>query len=120
MLHRAAVFFLPSYTEAMPMSILEAMGYGLPVVSTNVGGIPQLVQQEENGYLCQPGDVQSFADALIRLLQDPQLREEMGKRSLDIVQTGFSLKAHTDGIERVYEEILSPESNKGANRHAPI
>lgn len=120
MLHKAAVFFLPSYTEGMPMSILEAMGYGLPIVSTNVGGIPQLVQQEENGYLCQPGDVQSFADALIRLLQDPQLREEMGKRSLDIVQTGFSLKAHTDGIERVYEEILSPESNKGANRHAPI
>ena len=109
-LKQASIFFLPSYAEGMPMSILEAMGAGLPIVSTNVGGIPQLVQQGENGILCEPGDVRAFADALIRLLQNARLREKMGMRSLDIMQADFSLKTHTDGIGRVYEKILNPES----------
>ena len=51
LLQEADIFFLPSYTEGMPMSILEAMGYGLPIVTTNVGGIPQLVENGKNGYM---------------------------------------------------------------------
>lgn len=51
LLKTSDIFFLPSYTEGMPMSILDAMGYGLPIVSTNVGGIPKIVHDGENG-LC--------------------------------------------------------------------
>ena len=64
----ADIFFLPSYNEGMPMSILDAMGYGLPVVSTNVGGIPKIVHDKENGACCEPGDIAGFSKSIISLL----------------------------------------------------
>lgn len=68
-LERAKVFFLPSYSEAMPMSILEAMGYGLPVVASNVGGIPSIVRNNINGFTFIPGDVEGMAAAIIEILK---------------------------------------------------
>lgn len=64
------IFFLPSYTEGMPMSILEAMGYGLPVVSTNIGGIPDLVKNNENGYLSDPGNTDEMAENILSILNN--------------------------------------------------
>lgn len=106
LLEEAALFFLPSYTEGMPMSILEAMGYGLPIVSSNVGGIPQLVTDGENGFLCKPGDAEGFAEAIIRILEDEKLRSEMGEASRKILRERYSLKHHTDELARVYESLM--------------
>ncbi len=106
-LRESAVFLLPSYDEGMPMSVLDAMGYALPVVSTNVGGIPQLVKEGVNGYLCTPGDTGDMAEALIRLLTDEEKRRQAGMESLRIVQARFGLSHHLDVLEQVYEETVA-------------
>ena len=77
-LQAADIFLLPSRYEGMPMTIIEAMGTGLPIVATAVGGVPDMLKQEESGLLttCDPDAV---ADAVLRLAQDLQLRERLGR-----------------------------------------
>ncbi|MDO5349827.1 MAG: glycosyltransferase family 4 protein [Lachnospiraceae bacterium] len=104
-LREADVFFLPSYNEGMPMSVLDAMGYGLPVVSTKVGGIPKIVHSGENGICCDPGDVDSMAGAITELLTNDQTRKSASAFSMKIVKEGYSLEAHLKMLEKVYEEI---------------
>ena len=103
LLREADVFFLPSYNEGMPMSVLDAMGYGLPVVSTNVGGIPKIVHDGENGYCCEAGDVNAFSRGIITLLKEKALRERSGLNSFDIVEKKYSLKEHFQMLEAIYE-----------------
>ena len=105
-LREADVFLLPSYQEGLPMSILDAMGYGLAIVSTCVGGIPELVQEGCNGYCCKPGDTPAIAEALCRILEDPDRNLQMGGNSLKILQSGFSVHAHLESLERIYAEVL--------------
>jgi len=61
------IFLLPSYLEGMPTVILEAMAHNKPVISTNIGGIPEIINNGINGYLCAPGDINAFAQALIKI-----------------------------------------------------
>lgn len=102
----ADLFFLPSYNEGMPMSILDAMGYGLPIVSTNVGGIPKIVRNGENGVCCDAGDIDSFVKSIISILKDKSLRLQYAARSMEIVKHSYSLDAHIDLLENLYEEVL--------------
>ena len=106
LLREADVFFLPSYNEGMPMSVLDAMGYGLPVVSTNVGGIPKIVHDGENGYCCDPGNVNRFAKGITKILLDGKERKSFGEASWKIVKEGYSLEAHLNRIEQAYEQVL--------------
>lgn len=105
-LEAADVFFLPSYNEGMPMSILDAMGYGLPIVSTNIGGIPKIVHNGDNGACLNPGDVTGFTKEIIRLLKDDIYREEASSASLRIVEEGYSLDAHLSKLLSVYKELI--------------
>lgn len=110
LLREADVFFLPSYNEGMPMSVLDAMGYGLPVVSTNVGGIPKIVHDEENGYCCDPGDVNRFAEGITEILSDRKERKLFVEASWKIVKEGYSLEAHLKLLTKVYGKVESNES----------
>lgn len=105
-LRNADVFFLPSYNEGMPMSILDAMGYGLPVVCTNVGGIPKIVHDGENGVCCSVGDVETFANGIIELLRNDNLRRKSAQESFYIVMKGYSLETHLRLLEEVYVNVL--------------
>lgn len=105
LLRDADVFFLPSYNEGMPMSVLDAMGYGLPIVSTNVGGIPKIVHEGENGYCCEAGNTSIMATEIIRLLKNREIRESASKASLDIVKKGYSMEAHLLLLEALYEKV---------------
>lgn len=106
LLRECDIFFLPSYNEGMPMSILDAMGYGLPIVSTLVGGIPKLVISGENGFLEQPGESERFAQDIIQLLTDEKLRMDAGRKSYEIVRDGYTLEAHLRKLEQVYKQVL--------------
>lgn len=103
-LRKSDVFFLPSYNEGMPMSVLEAMGYGLPIVSTNVGGIPRIVHNSKNGYICQPGDTDGFAKAIIEILQDAEELKAFSNCSYEIVREKYSLESHLKLIEELYQK----------------
>lgn len=106
LLRQADVFFLPSYHEGMPMSILDAMGYGLPVVSTCVGGIAKCVRDGKNGFLREPGDKQGFADAIVAILANSRRRIQMSEASFNIAAESYSLESHIAKIEAVYAVLL--------------
>lgn len=81
LLNKCDVFVLPSYNEGLPISVLEAMSYGMPIVSTKVGGIPEIVLNGENGFMVEPGDKKGLCDALLKLKDDKSLRRVMGEKS---------------------------------------
>ncbi len=98
----ASVFALPSYTEGLPVALLEAMGARLPVVATDVGGIPSVVTQHANGLLVKPGDIGALADALATVLGDPLLRERMGRQSRERIVRDFSAHKVVGQLEALY------------------
>ena len=77
----ASIFVLPSYAEGQPIAILEAMASGLPVVSTTVGAIPDVVVLGESGLLTEPGSPADLANALERLITDPDMRRRLGEQA---------------------------------------
>lgn len=85
----ADVYCMPSYEEAHPVAILEAMAASLPVVSTDVAGIPETVVDGRTGWLVRPGDVSAIADRLIRLLRAPAEARQMGAAGLARVRADF-------------------------------
>lgn len=105
LLREVDVFFLPSYSEGMPMSVLDAMGYGLPVVSTNVGGIPKIVHDGENGYCCDAGNIRVYSDSILRILGDEELRMVMSRASLDVVVNNYSLELHLKRLKKIFDSI---------------
>jgi glycosyltransferase involved in cell wall biosynthesis len=105
LLKDASLFTLPSYQEALPMAILEAMAACLPIVTTAVGGIPEIVQDGYNGFLVKPGDVKTLAEKLAILANDQHLREVMGRRSREIAQQELDVKPYVNRLVALYESI---------------
>ena len=88
------------------MSLLEAMGYGLPMVTTNVGGIPNLAGNGPQAVLAEAGDSGKMAEAIIRLLSDSAAWEEASKASYRRAEQEYSFERHLDGLEEVYRSVL--------------
>lgn len=99
---RADIFILPSYIEGLPMVILEAMGNGLPIISTRVGGIPEIVIEGYNGFLLTPGDITGLSQKIAVLIDQKALREEMGQNSYQHVQANYTLENLDRQIEALY------------------
>lgn len=106
LLNNADVFILPSYTEGLPISILEAMSYRLPVISTPVGGIPEVIKDGENGFLFTPGDKDALYNAINNLVADKNQREDMGEKSYKRVQQHFPDKV-AEILENIYTELMN-------------
>lgn len=81
LLNDCDVYILPSYAEGLPISILEAMSYSMPIISTLVGGIPEIVEPMENGILITPGDKQQLREGIDFFLSDQSIIESMGNKS---------------------------------------
>lgn len=86
LLNKVDAYILPSYHEGLPISILEAMSYSLPIISTNVGGIPEILKNGENGFIMSPGDKDAMYRAILELMNNEKLRMDMGKASYSKVQ----------------------------------
>ncbi|HZS03663.1 MAG TPA: glycosyltransferase family 4 protein [Blastocatellia bacterium] len=78
---QADFFVLPTYAEGLPVSVIEAMAAGLPVITTPVGGTPELITQGVEGWMVEPGDVDALAEKIVLLASDEQMRLEMGERA---------------------------------------
>ncbi len=98
------VYFLPSYIEGMPVSILEAMCNRLAIISTRIAGIPDLVKDEVNGYLRKPGDIEGFLELLIGFAAEPERARKMGLESYNIVQE-FDSSRILDQLITIYNEL---------------
>ncbi len=102
------LFVLPSYAEGLPISILEAMSYKKPILSTKVGGIPQIVHNGENGYLFTAGDVDALATLILQVLNEKEELTQMGQRSYEKVEPYRSPNVRAK-LEDLYTRLLSSD-----------
>jgi glycosyltransferase involved in cell wall biosynthesis len=102
----ANIFVMPSVYDNFPNAVLEAMACELPVVATNVGGIPMQVEQGENGFLIESGNVQQFKYSILTLSDDEYLAKEMGKRNRIKVKEKYNWEKSAKKLKDVYESIL--------------
>ena len=106
-LAEADCLVLSSHSEGLPMSILEGMAYGLPVIATKVGAIPELITDGKEGFLIAPKDIDALADRLIKLDRDPNMRRDMGKAARRRIMEYYTLEAMIDRLMMVYREVLN-------------
>lgn len=103
----ASIFCLPSYAEGFPMAVLDAWAYGLPVITTPVGGIPDIAKDGENLLLFQPGNYDQLAVQMERLIKDSVLKEKIQKQSLILATTKFNINTINKEIEDLYKSLQS-------------
>lgn len=104
LLNLADAFILPSYIEGVPISILEAMSYGLPILSTTVGGIPEIVSDGVNGFLFSPGDKTSIKSSIDTLLNDTGLCQRMGAASLQMCSSNMPAMVESE-LTQIYADL---------------
>lgn len=101
----ADIFVLPSYTEGLPLVVIEAMACGLPVIASKVGGIPEVISDSENGFLVQPQKEDVLKVKLETLVTDPNLREQFGKFSMQIIDDEFNIEYKIKRFIRIYKDL---------------
>lgn len=104
--HESSIFCLPSYAEGFPMAVLDAWAYGLPVVTTPVGGIPDVAIDGQNMLLFTSGDIDSLAFLLERMIGDDVLREKISIASRHFAENEFSIRDINARLGEIYENIM--------------
>jgi len=97
---------MPSLWEGLPLSLVLAMGAGLPVVATRVAGIPEVVQDNVSGFLVSPGNSAELGDALARVAADPALRRSAGEAARAYVRPRFGVDQYVSSITDLYDRLL--------------
>lgn len=103
----ADMLVLPSFAEGVPVVLMEAMASGLPVVSTRIAGIPELVEDGVTGFLVPAGDVETLTARIDTLLSDPERARAMGAAGRAVVEAEFDLRREVDWLARIFEGSLS-------------
>lgn len=103
---------LTSHNEGTPVSLIEAQSAYIPVVSTNVGGVEDIVIHGETGYITEVGDIQLFADYIVKLIEDEDLRRRMGKSGYDNVVKRYSKQRLINDMRNLYLSFLNKNKAK--------
>ncbi len=103
---QASIMILPSYNENLPVAVIEGMAMGLPVVTTPVAGVPDLIEDGIDGFLIQSGDHRTLADRIIRLAHDQELRRAMGQAGISKVRRQYSPQIFATRMARIYDQLL--------------
>lgn len=109
------IFMITSLWEGLPRTVLQAMSAGMPVVSYNVGGIPEIVKEGITGFICEPGDTKKMIERCNLLLNNSIRRKEMGKKGQSLIGDEFELSTMIDQISALYEELLTNKKMNGNN-----
>ena len=104
---KASIFCLPSYAEGFPMAVLDAWGYSLPVITTPVGGLPDVLVDGENALVFTPGDTERLAAHIDLLITNEELRRRIADNSHTLATTKFSMSAISNDIEHLYQNLLN-------------
>lgn len=115
----AQLLLLPSHNEGLPISILEALSMGMPVLSTTVGGIPEAVEHNRNGLLIQPGDTTALAYYLEKIANSPDLLRNMSENAYQTARQRFDHQLIFEQMETLYQSILSLEPYNKINHPLP-
>lgn len=99
--HNSSIFCLPSYAEGFPMSVLDAWAYGLPVITTPVGGLPDIIEHGENALVFTPGDIKKLIENLDLLMSNSNLRIKLSLASLKLSKESF----HIDNIDKQLDNL---------------
>lgn len=110
LLKECSMYVLPTYHEGMPMSVLEAMSYGMAVISTYVGGIPHLIRDGENGLLCEAGNRKALQKALLSLLESGKRREQLGIQAAESIRKEFDIQKSIEKLMNIYSGMSAAES----------
>jgi glycosyltransferase involved in cell wall biosynthesis len=109
----SSVVVVPSVVyENCPMSVLEPMAHGKPVVASRIGGIPELVVDGETGFLFEPGNVEELREYVARLMSDPTLRIQMGAAARKRAEAQFSIRKHHADLVSIYHSLASKSGAK--------
>ena len=101
------IFCLPSYAEGFPMAVLDAWAYGLPVITTPVGGIPDIAEDGKNMLLFNAGDTEKLAYNMKVLIDNKDLRNQIINESIKLAKTTFNIDTINKQIESLYQELLA-------------
>ena len=108
----ADLLLLPSQTESFGLAALEAMACEVPVIATRVGGLPEVVEDGECGYLFAVGDVQGMAETAIEILSDESLRERLGRRGREIAISRFATENIIPQYEALYRNVIAAKNDE--------
>ncbi|MCE7066594.1 glycosyltransferase family 4 protein [Dyadobacter sp. CY326] len=106
LLQKSDVYILPSYNEGLPISILEAMSHSMPIISTSVGGISEILTSNVNGFLVKPGDSEAILSSIKAFINNPDLIDAMGRKSRQMVTPYYS-NSVIPKLESVYKQMLT-------------
>lgn len=120
LLHGFSLFVLPSLAEGTPVSMLEAMACGLPVVASRVGGIPEVVSDGCEGTLVAPRDIDALTAALAAYVRDPLLRRRHGDAARVRVEQSFSMRVMLEEYGRLYDRLCGRKLRRYAGRTAAL
>ena len=101
------VFFLPSLYEGLPMVLLEAMSFRLPIVSMNVGSISEVIKNNKTGYLINSGDYKEFVTKLKEIKSDKKAMNEIGKNAFKYVNENYNINVYSKTLENIYAKVLN-------------
>ena len=105
LLERSHVMILPSYNEGLPISLLEAMSYGMPLISTHVGGIANILTDGENGFVVEPGNAKQIGLAITKYIDKPGLVNLHGQKSFQLAESFFPENVFAQ-LNNIYSEII--------------
>lgn len=106
---RADIFVLPTHAEGMPIAILEAMAGAIPVVASNIAGIPDMIRDGQEGFLIPSGNVPALVNAINKLLESKDLRSKLGNRAAARVIQKYDLHTGIENFKRLYASIINGE-----------
>jgi glycosyltransferase involved in cell wall biosynthesis len=112
---KSDIFTLPTYTECFPLSIVEAMQASLPVISTDEGAIPDIVDDNETGFIVNKKDPEDLADKLKILIEDKDLRLKMGQRGREKFLNNYTFEIFEKNMDQVFKKVID---NATANSKA--
>lgn len=101
------IFVLPTLHETLSIALLEASSYNLPLIASNVGGVPEIITNEENGLLVEPSDSGELANAIKTIAADENLRKKMGKAAKEKLADKFSEESIVGKIDAIYRKLLN-------------